>query len=74
MKKMKESNRKDLHPYFLFYKGTLEKHLTDLKVVNKDIPYLFVIDQNGNILYDTEGFLNEKKMERIEEVLDARLD
>ena len=74
MKKMKESNRKDLYPYLLFYKGSLEPYVSELKMENKALPYLFVVDQGGKILYQTQGFFSEKKMERIEEILDAQLD
>lgn len=74
MKKMTESNRKDLYPHLLFYKGSLEPYVSELKMENKALPYLFVVDQEGNILYQTQGFYSEKQMERIEEILDAQLD
>ena len=73
LKKMKESNRKDLYPHLLFYKGDLEPYKTDLDMDDKNLPYLFVLDEEGKIVYQTKGLYNEKKMENIEEVLDARL-
>lgn len=73
IKQMKESNREDLYPYLLFYKGDLEPYKTELGMDEKNLPYLFVLDEEGKIVYQTKGLYNEKKMEKIEEVLDARL-
>ena len=74
IKKMKESNRKDLYPYLLFYKGGLEPYVETLKMGNKNQAYLFIIDQQGKILYHTKGMFSENKMEEIEGVLDGYLD
>lgn len=72
LKKLKESNRTDLFPYILFYKGELEPY-EDLKMDNANLPYFFVLDEQGKILYATKGLYNEDKMEKIEEILDSRL-
>lgn len=66
-------NRKDLYPHLLFYKGVLEPYKTDLDMDDKNLPYLFVLDEEGKIVYQTKGLYNEKKMKNIKEVLDARL-
>lgn len=73
LKKLKESNRKDLYPHLLFYKGALEPYKTTLSMDDKNLPYLFVLDEEGKIVYQTKGLYNESKMEKIEEILDARL-
>jgi hypothetical protein len=73
IKQMKESNRKDLFPYLLFYKGELSPYTEVLKMEEKELPYLFIIDENGKIIYHTKGLFSEKKMEEIEAVLDARM-
>lgn len=70
MNKMKESNREDLYPYLLFYKGGLEPYVSTLEMENKDQAYLFIIDQEGKILYSTKGLFQERKMEEIEAILD----
>lgn len=69
--KMKESNRKDLYPHLVFYKGELKPYVTSLGMDDKALPYLFLVDQEGKILYSTKGLYSDKKMERIEEILDA---
>lgn len=73
IKKLRESNRKDLFPYILFYKGDMEPYVTELGMENKNLPYFFVLDEKGTILYATKGLYNEDKMEKIEEILDQRL-
>lgn len=74
IKKMKDSNRKDLYPYLLFYKGGLSPYVDVLKMDNKKLAYLFIVDQQGQIVYHTKGMYSESKMEEIEEVLDGYLD
>lgn len=74
VKKLKESNRKDLFPYILFYKGSLEPYLSELKMDNKNLPYFFLLDEQGKIVYNAKGLFNESKMEKIEEILDSRLE
>ena len=42
-------------------------------MVEKNLPYFFVLDEEGKIVYATSGLYSEKKMSNIEEILDARL-
>ncbi|MCB0761294.1 MAG: hypothetical protein KDC12_07185 [Flavobacteriales bacterium] len=74
LEKLKESNRTDLFPYILFYKGEKEPYVSELEMDNKNLPYFFVLDENGVVLYATQGLYSEEKMEKIEEILDSRLD
>lgn len=73
MNKMRESNRKDLYPYLLFYKGEMDAYLEVLNMEEKNLPYLFVIDQEGKVVYYAKGLFTDKKMEDLEEVLDSFL-
>ncbi len=59
-----------LLPYILFYKGELKPYKDALDFEKKDIPYFFVLDAQGKILYATTGKFTEDKMEHIEEVLE----
>jgi hypothetical protein len=59
-----------LLPYILFYKGELKPYKDALDFEKKDIPYFFVLDAEGKILYATTGKFTEQKMEQIEEVLE----
>jgi len=70
IKELRESNRKDLYPHLLFYKGEIDSYVATLEMTDKNHPYFFVLDENGKIRYATFGLFTEKKMEKIEEVLD----
>jgi hypothetical protein len=60
----------NLLPYILFYKGELKTYKEALDFEKKDIPYFFVLDKEGKILYATSGSFSQKKMDEIEEVLE----
>jgi hypothetical protein len=60
----------NLLPYILFYKGELKSYKEALDFEKKDVPYFFVLDKEGMILYATSGSFSEKKMEGIEAVLE----
>jgi hypothetical protein len=59
-----------LLPYILFYKGELKKYKDELDFERKDIPYFFVLDANGKIVFATNGAYSEAKMESIEAVIE----
>jgi hypothetical protein len=59
-----------LLPFILFYKGELKPYKEALDFEKKDIPYFFVLDAEGKILFATSGKFTEQKMEQIEDVLD----
>ena len=59
-----------LFPHILFYKGELKKYKTELSFSKKDVPYFFVINTEGKIVYQTSGAYSVDKMDEIESVLD----
>jgi hypothetical protein len=59
-----------LLPYILFYKGELKTYKEALDFEKKDIPYFFVLDANGKIIYATSGRYTADKMDKIESVMD----
>lgn len=65
MNKMKKTIDKKLLPYVLFYKGELKKYKKSLKFKGKDVPYFFVLDENGKIVYTTSGRYTDSKMREI---------
>lgn len=60
----------NLLPYILFYKGELKAYKEALDFEKKDIPYFFVLDKEGKIIYATSGKFSKAKMDEIEEVLE----
>lgn len=59
-----------LLPYILFYKGELKSYKQALDFEKRDIPYFFVLDPQGKIVYATSGKYSESKMEEIEAALE----
>ena len=59
-----------LLPYILFYKGELKTYKDALDFERRDIPYFFVLDPKGKILYATSGSFSDEKMDQIESVID----
>lgn len=56
-----------LLPYILFYKGELKKYKEALDFEKRDIPYFFVLDPAGKIVYATSGKYTDTKMDEVEE-------
>lgn len=59
-----------LLPYILFYKGELKSYKEALDFEKKDVPYFFVLDKSGKIVYATSGKYSKAKMDEVEEVLE----
>jgi hypothetical protein len=58
-----------LIPSILFYRGQLKPYKDALDFQQKDIPYFFVLDKNGKILYATSGRYSDDKMEKVEQII-----
>lgn len=56
-----------LHPYLLFFKGKLKPYKESLGFEKRDVPYFFVLDEDGKIVYATSGTYSESKMDEIED-------
>ena len=59
-----------LLPHMLFYKGDLKTYKEALDFEHKDVPYFFVLDKDGKILYATSGAFTTKKLGEIENLID----
>jgi hypothetical protein len=59
-----------LLPYVLFYKGELKSYKESLDFEKKDIPYFFVLDPDGKIVFATSGRYTAAKMDQVEEHLE----
>lgn len=71
MKKVGESLDEKLHPYVLFYKGSLRHYKDVLNFDGKDEPYFYVLDPEGKIVHATKGRYSDSKMQ---EIVDAVAD
>lgn len=59
-----------LIPYILFYRGELKPYKEALDFEKRDIPYFFVLNAEGKIVYATSGSFSEDKLDAIEEVIE----
>ena len=59
-----------LLPYILFYKGELKPYKEALDFEKRDIPYFFVLDPAGKIVFATSGAYTEEKLDAVEEVIE----
>jgi len=59
-----------LLPYILFYKGELKTYKDALEFDRRDVPYFFVLDPFGKIVYATSGAYSDDKMDKVEEVIE----
>jgi hypothetical protein len=59
-----------LLPYILFYKGELKPYKEALDFEKRDIPYFFVLDREGKIVFATSGPFTEDKLDEVEESIE----
>lgn len=59
-----------LLPYVLFYKGELKSYKEALDFEKKDIPYFFVLDDTGKIVFATSGKYTAAKMSQVEDAIE----
>ncbi len=67
--KIKDATDKELYSYLLFYEGG-KTYKEELDFEKKDIPYFFVLDKTGKIKYATSGKFDDKKFEKILDVIE----
>lgn len=66
-KKMKEEIDANMQKYFMVFKGNGKELKDQLGMTEKDAPYLFLLDKEGNIVYQTSGAYSQAKMGVIED-------
>lgn len=59
-----------LLPYILFYKGELKTYKETLDFEKRDIPYFFVLDPEGKIVFATSGAYTDDKLDEVEESIE----
>lgn len=69
-KKTAEELDPKLVPNILFYRGNLKDYKDALNLDNKKVPYIFVVDTDGTIVYATSGKYTQAKMNALEEALE----
>lgn len=65
MEKVKKTIDRRLEPYVLFYKGKIKDYEESLGFDDKNIPYFYLLDDEGKIIYTTRGRYSDRKMQEI---------
>ncbi len=68
--KIKSKTDKELYPYLLFYDGG-KTYKDELDFQKRDIPYFFVLDKTGKVVYTTSGKYDDKKLEKILDIIEV---
>lgn len=74
MTKMKKSIDARIQPNVLFYKGTIKEYEEALNFDGKDVPYFYVIDPEGKIVYTTSGRYTQGKMQEITDAVQDAME
>ena len=69
-KKFNETAQADIKSHVLFCKGDLAEVSAALNIQNDNIPYFFLLDMQGEIIYRTTGAFSEKKFDEIEDMIE----
>ena len=73
MKKMQKTVDTRLQPHVMFYKGQIKEYKKALNFKGRDVPYFFVINPEGKIVYATSGRYTQQKMQEIVNAVDEAL-
>ncbi|MEM1134486.1 MAG: hypothetical protein AAGI07_01515 [Bacteroidota bacterium] len=69
--KMKTGIDKKFHNNLLMYQGKINSYKSELDLGEKDLPYFFVLDEKGKIVYQTKGVYTDKKMYEIQSAIET---
>jgi hypothetical protein len=69
VKQMKKKTDPKLHAHTLVFKGKLNDYKDELDLEQKDTPYFFVLDDQGEIVLALSGAYSDARMEQVEDLL-----
>jgi len=68
--KIKEGTDESLKDNIVIYKGKMEDYRKDLKMKDRKVPYFFVLDREGTVIYETQGRYQYKILEKVGEMIE----
>ncbi len=69
-KLIKEGTEETYRDHILLYKGEMGDYRDDLAMKDRKVPYVFVLDKEGTIIYSTSGRYTSEKMDKIAELVE----
>ena len=65
-----EGTDETLKDNVVLYKGKMEDYRKTLKMKDRKIPYFFVLDKNGKVIYTAEGRYSQKALKLVENLIE----
>ena len=69
--KMKAGIDPKFHKNMVIYHGKIKEYKKELNLGQKDLPYFFVLNENGKIVYHTEGAYSDRKLYEIQSAIET---
>lgn len=69
-KQFSDNTPNDLRSHVVFSDSPSEPLLTNLKMSDESLPYIYLLDKNGNIIYRTSGGYTEDKFDAIDDLIE----
>ena len=69
-RKFRETAQQDLWPHVLFCKEGMNEIGASLGLQNDDIPYFFLLDKEGGIIYRTNGNYTDEKFDGMDDKIE----
>lgn len=60
----------DLRSHVVFSDSPSEPLISNLKISDASLPYIYLLDKNGNIIYKTSGGYTEDKFDAIDDLIE----
>ena len=69
-KQIAEGTDRSLKDNVVLYKGSVKEYRKKLNMKNRKIPYFFVLDEKGKIIYTAQGRYNSKTIEKVADLIE----
>ena len=67
--KIRDNVDPSMNDYVLFYQGDFGQAMKELDLKKKNDAYVFVLDEDGKIIYQDQGQYSERKLDKIAELV-----
>ncbi|MFZ1688913.1 MAG: hypothetical protein WAU70_15920 [Flavobacteriales bacterium] len=69
MKKVQKSEAPEVQDHILFFQGDMDLYVRELDMGDKTKPYIFLLNDTGEVIHRESGEFTDDKLEAIEEAL-----
>ncbi len=69
-KKFRENTQEDFKSHIVFLDTPSEKLISNLQLTDPNVPYIFLINKDGKILFKSSGSFSDAKFDQIDEMIE----